>query len=145
MGSYPWWCRTPYKEPLQDTLVELRHRQFLQNVARDPDSYDSAEKIEEGIAEYIEVCDADGTCSILDVETITTKPQEFDYGSACPLSDETLKELFDTDKPTAPMLDDDEGGADEVFDLLDRGQACYVIAYENDKPVELYFFGMSYD
>lgn len=32
-----------------------------------------------------------------------------------------------------------------VYELIDRGQAVYIIAHIADKPSELHFYGMSYD
>lgn len=147
MGSHPWSTSTPYKEPLEQTLHELRHREFLENVAADRSQYKSPESIEDGIAEYIEECDADGTCSILDIEQINDTPEDMECGCACPLSKETLTKIFGTDKPTKAMLNDTSfrSPTSHVYDLIDRGQAVYIIVHDGDKPTELHFLGMSYD
>ena len=147
MGSHPWYTSTPYKEPLQQALHELRHREFLQEVAADQSQYKSPESIEEGIAEYIEECDADGTCSILDIEQINSTPDDMECGCACPLSAEKLTAIFGKDKPTKAMLEDHSfrSAISNVYELIDRGQAVYIIAHIADKPSELHFYGMSYD
>ena len=151
MGSHPWNCIAPYEETLDEALRKARHKEFLQEVALDNASqYQGNEAaIEEGISEYIEECDADGTCSIIDVETILVNQEEFDYGCSCPLSAETLTRLFGTDKPSAETIHKGKTSLrspiSELYGMLDRGQSCYIVVYDGNKAKELHFFGMSYD
>ena len=48
---------------------------------------------------------------------------------------------LDTEKPSR----NDIQQADEYWDELDRGQARFVIVYEDEQPSELYFAGYSFD
>lgn len=144
MGATPWSCSTEYAEPLQETLVKLRHKTFLAEVASDPSQYKTGDAIDEGIAEYVEECDADGTCSILDIEAITTEPENFDCGTACPLTSESLIEFFGSDKPDKSLLARVER-IDGLYEMIDRGQALYIPFYDQGKPAVLYFLGYSYD
>jgi hypothetical protein len=88
--------------------------------------------------EALEMADADGTASILDIQRIADHP---DYFCAAPLSPKELTQYFGTDKPTR----DDVQQSDEFWDSLDRGQARYVVLYEDEQPKELYFAGYSFD
>lgn len=149
MGSHPWSCTAQYEEPLEQVLLKARHKEFLESVCEDRSEFQSEDAIEDGISEYIEECDADGTCSILDVENVTTNPEDFNYGQSCPLSKESLTALFGTDKPTADTINKNRGGFNSplyrVYEKLNRGQSCYIVSYENDRPARIHFFGMSYD
>ena len=81
---------------------------------------------------------ADGTRSILDINHISEEP---DYCAAAPLPEEELLRLFDTEKPTREMIEEN----DELFELLERGQAVYIIAHKNGIPDEIFFAGYSFD
>jgi len=59
----------------------------------------------------------------------------------CPLPRERLLELYETDKPTADLLETN----DELFEDIDRGQGVYVIAYRDGEPSDIMFAGYSLD
>ncbi len=84
------------------------------------------------------MADADGTASILDILRVADEP---DFCCAAPFSPDDLRQYFGTDKPTRA----DVQKADEYWDDLERGQARYVVLYENKQPAELYFAGYSFD
>jgi hypothetical protein len=134
MGSAPWDIFTEYQPDTTAALKELRQKYFE---AEYPDAA--------SIEEVIEDADADGTCSILDIEEIGLEsidvPRGGDCGSANPLSTKKLIELYGTDKPTRQQIE----GNDDFFDDIARGCAIYIIAYKSEKPSEIYFAGMSYD
>jgi hypothetical protein len=90
------------------------------------------------IQDAMEEADADGTRSILDMETVSDSP---DFGVIAPLSDDVLIDLFGTNKPTRNMIEWNE----DLFEMLDRGQGVYIVAYQDNKPSEIFFAGYSYD
>lgn len=140
MGAMPWEVYTAYEPDLNEMLVKLRHRTFLSEYAQGQSL--SPEEIDEGIAEVIEQADADGTCSILDIEIISTKPGEFDHGEAHPLTEAQLVEFYGTLKPSKELVEDRRS---RLYDIIDRGMAVYVLLYDGDTPSGVAFYGYSYD
>ncbi len=140
MGVMPWEICTEYEPDLNAMLRKLRHREFLAEYANGQSL--SPGEIDDGIAEVIEEADADGTCSILDIDTISTLPDNFDHGEAHPLSKEQMIELLGTEAPSKTLVDAKQ---DSLYALIDRGMALYVILYKGDVPSEVVFYGKSYD
>lgn len=140
MGATPWGVITAYEPDLNELLVKLRHRTFLSEYAQGESL--SPEEIDDGIAEVIEDADADGTCSILDIDTMSTKPGEFDHGEAHPLTEAQLMEFFGTLKPNKELVADRRS---RLYDVIDRGMAVYVLLYDGDVPSGVAFYGYSYD
>ena len=147
MGGESWFYFVPYQADVIGALQALRRREF-QAGRYNPATPFLEFPVDAGtsgpgaqhasIEEAIEDADADGTRSILDMERISAEP---DYGAVTPLSDEALIDLFGTTKPTREMLE----SSDELFESLERGQGVYVVAYQDDKPSELFFAGYSFD
>ena len=147
MGGSPWFYFVAYQPDISGALQELRRREFeagrynpvLWMPPFPVDANSPAPGAQHAsIEEAMEDADADGTRSILDMERISDTP---DYGAVAPLPNEVLMDLFGTDKPTREMIEDN----DDLFEMLERGQGVYVIAYQNDEPSEIYFAGYSYD
>ena len=147
MGGHPWFYFVAYQSDISGALQELRRREFeagRYNPAMwmppfPVDANSPAPGAQHAsIEEAMEDADADGTRSILDMERISDTP---DYGAVVALPNEVLLDLFGTDKPTREMIEDN----DDLFEMLERGQGVYVIAYQDDKPSEIYFAGYSYD
>jgi hypothetical protein len=146
MGGEPWFYFVDYQDDINAALQALRQREF--NAGR----YNPAEWFPKypvnpnhapgckhsSIEEAMEDADADGTRSILDVESIALARN---YGVAAPLDKDTLMDLYGTEKPTRKMIE----STFDLFEDIDRGQAIYVIAYEQDQPSEIFFAGYSYD
>ena len=132
MGAEPYEYFVPYERNIQAALDKLRAEVF-QSGAVQRRRY--GPRYSRGM---LEMADADGTASILDIQRIADHP---DYFCAAPLSSKELRQLFGTDKPTR----DDVQQSDEFWDSLDRGQARYVVLYEDEQPTELYFAGYSFD
>jgi hypothetical protein len=87
----------------------------------------------------------DGTHSIIDINKITPTP---DFGAAAPLSNEELKRIFGTEKPTREMIKSKE--KDFAVFLQEelgrsRWQGTYIVIYKENQPVEIYFIGYSGD
>lgn len=147
MGAEPYYYVVPYADDLNAALQKLREREFqagrynpampmLTFPIRDgsPAPGCQHDSIEEALAEAEE----EGTRSILDIFRIGDAP---DFGTAGPLSDERLEELFGTTQPTIEMIE--ESG--EFFDDIDRGMCVYIIAYKDGQPDQIYFAGYSFD
>jgi hypothetical protein len=84
------------------------------------------------------LADADGTGSILDITTVADEP---DFCAVAPLSDEDLIDLFGTHRPTRRMIEENT----EFYENIERGQGVYIVAYEGDRPAEIFFGGYSFD
>jgi hypothetical protein len=146
MGGHPWWYLVPYEKDVAKGLEALRQREFTAgryNPAEDFPRFPVDLKHVPGckhssIDEAREDADADGTRSILDVSRLSAEP---DYDAVAPLGDDELMKFFGTARPTAEDVED----SDELFDQIERGQGVYVVVYENDEPVQIFFAGYSYD
>ena len=96
---------------------------------------------EEGLTsidEAREIADADGTGSILDIDTVGSAP---DFGVVVLLTGVRMKELFGTEQPTRADLEN----GDELFDDIERGQGVCCPVFTNGAPSEICFTGYSYD
>ena len=147
MGGHPWFYYVDYEPDIDAALQKLRHREFLAG------RYNPATPFPEfpvdvnapsigaqhsSIEEAFEDADADGTRSILDMMNVSDTP---DYCVVAPLPEEKLTELFGTDQPTYEMIEDSE----ELYEVLERGQSVYIIAYKDDEPSKILFAGYSFD
>ena len=147
MGAEPWFYFVPYQSDINNALQALRRREFEAGrynpvIWMPPFPVDSNSpapgRQHATIEEAMEAADADGTRSILDMERISDTP---DDGAVVALPNEELIGLFGTDKPTREMIEEN----DDLFEMLERGQGVYVIAYQDDEPSQIYFAGYSYD
>src|SRR4029078_4231619 len=131
MGAEPWSCFTKYDSNVEGALDKLRDEIF------ESGSYRYAEENPTSIDEALEIADADGTASILDIAQISDEP---DFGCAAPFSAEELKEYFGSEQPTHADIEE----ADEYWNEMERGQARYAVVYAGGKPSEIYYAGYSY-
>ncbi len=83
-------------------------------------------------------CDADGTRSILDIAFVGETP---DFLVAAPLAPEVLRSTFGTTQPTVRVVE----AQPKILEHVGRGQAVYVIAYEDGAPTAIVFAGISCD
>jgi hypothetical protein len=132
MGAEPWATFTKYDSDIQRALDHLRNEVFAAG------EYRYAEETPSSIEEAREIADADGTCSVLDIDRISPEP---DFCCAAPFTPTELKTYFGTDRPTRADIEDSE----DYWDDLERGQARYAVVYEEGTPSELYFAGYSFD
>jgi hypothetical protein len=93
------------------------------------------------IAELRELNAEAGTHSILDIDSISDQP---DFGTVSPLSEEELVEFFETTQPSIEVISSDESTL-HLYDLRERWQGLYVIAYKDGTPSEIFFCGSSGD
>ena len=132
MGAEPWSNFTTYDSNIQQALDNLRRDVFAAG------AYRYAEEDPSSIEEAIEIADADGTASILDIEQISDEP---DFNCAAPFSASELTAYFGSDRPTHADVE----ASDEYWENLDRGHARYAIVYADGRPSEIYFAGYSFD
>ncbi len=132
MGAEPYDYTVPYEPDIQAALAKLRQQVFASG------AFNGAELNPSTPEEALEMTEADGTRSILDISRISETPEFF---CAAPLTPDDLQRYFGTDKPTKAMITQ----SDEFWDDLDRGMARYVILYENEEPKQIYFAGYSFD
>lgn len=162
MGGNPYFYFTPYQQDTQAALDGLREQEFKAGrydpamSMADPPSYmfkfkfppDDASPApgarHGSIDEAIAAAEADGTCSILDIDRVTNEP---DFGAACPLPPDELTRVFGTAEPTREHIEaallKDHGA--EFWEQIDRGHARYIVVYENAEPSEFFFAGYSVD
>ena len=132
MGGEPWSSFTKFDANLQRALDNLRREVFAAG------AYRYAEENPTSIEEALEIADADGTASILDIQQVSDEP---DFCCAAPFSADELKTYFGSDRPTRADIE----ASEDYWEDLERGQARYAIAYANGKPAEIYFAGYSFD
>jgi hypothetical protein len=132
MGAEPWSCFTKYDADIQRALERLRQEEFAAG------RYRYAEEKPSSIEEALEIADADGTASILDIMQISRTP---DFCCAAPFSSGELKQFFGTEQPTRAEIK----AADDYWEDMDRGQARYAVVYVDGQPEEIYFAGYSFD
>jgi hypothetical protein len=133
MGAEAWNCFTNHDANIQRALDRLREQEFRAG------RYRYAEHNPSSIDKAIEIADADGTASILDIATITDEP---DFGCAAPFTPDELNEFFGTERPTRADVEQ----AEAYWEEMERGQARYAVVYDDGgAPCEIYFAGYSYD
>jgi hypothetical protein len=132
MGAEAWSVFTKHDANIQRALDRLRDDEFragrFRYVEENPSSIDEA----------LEIADADGTASILDISAISEEP---DYGCAAPFTPAELKQYFGSERPTRADIEQ----AEDYWDDLERGQARYAVVYAGGAPSEIYFAGYSFD
>lgn len=147
MGAHPYWYFVPYQRDINKALQELRQREFQAGrynpVMRFPEfpvdtRFPSLGAQHKSIEQAIAAADADGTRSILDIESVE---DEQDPGVAAPLDDETLETYFETTEPTHEAIEENMDFLEEV----ERGHCVYIVVYKEDQPHEIFFAGYSYD
>ncbi len=132
MGAEPWSTFAKYDPNIQRALDAHRREVFAAG------DYRYADENPSSIDEALEIADADGTASILDIQQISEEP---DFCCASPLSPEELEQYFGSDRPTHEAVE----SSDDLWEDLQRGQARYAIVYADGEPDEIFFAGYSFD
>jgi hypothetical protein len=148
MGGHFWFYFVPYQQDVNQALQSLRRREFRAGrynpAVRFPNfPVESSDTLSPGvqhdsIEEALEASNADGTRSVLDMQTVGIEPG---YGVVVPLSKEQLLRCLGTQQPTREMIEANMEFAEDI----ERGQGVNTVAYENGQPAELLFAGYSYD
>jgi hypothetical protein len=164
MGASGWNYFTPYQTDVEQALQALRKEIFEKRLfgegRRKPSDFDSLppevkwafegvqdtdeEIIFDGfnsIEELLEECAEDGTHSILDIQKTAEKP---DFGVAWPAPQDMLVKVFGSNRPSHEQITEKDFELTDALEL-ERWQAVYVIVYNNEKPSEIYFEGISGD
>jgi hypothetical protein len=149
MGGEPYFYIVPYQNDVGAALQALRKREFeagrynpvmpfpSRHFPLGPRSPAPGRK-HPSIEAALEASDADGTRSILDIESVSDTP---DFGRAVPLSDTTLIDLYGTARPARAQVEADM----DFFEDIERGHAVYIVLYDGAAPSEILFAGYSYD
>jgi len=132
MGAEPWSYFTGYDANVQRALEKLRNEEFAAGRFR------YSEEDPQTIEESLEIADADGTASILDMLTVSPTP---DFNAVAPFTPDELQQFFGTTQPTRQMIEDNY----DCFEELERGHGRYAVVYDSGRPKELYFAGYSFD
>ena len=146
MGGEAYFYAVPYDPDIERALQSLRKREFeagrynpvVPFLELDAASTPSPGKKHTSIQEALDESEADGTRSILDIERVAARPG---LGVAVSMPSESLNRLFGTERPTRTIVAKNM----DFFRELKRGQAVYFIIFEEDKPSEIFFAGVSYD
>jgi hypothetical protein len=93
------------------------------------------------IDELLEAAAEDGTHSILDIQHTSSNP---DFGAAWPAPVEAVQRVFGSDRPSRAQVKTHAGKISEELEL-ERWQAVYVLVYDQGRPSEIYFEGVSGD
>src|SRR5258708_7183292 len=125
MGAEPWDYFVPYEPDVQAALAKLREREFRAGRFRGSELRPAT--IEEAVANM----EADGTASILDIDHVAEEP---DFCAVAPLPVDELVRYFGTDKPTRAMIEVNL----DFFEDIERGQGVYIVAYQGDRPAEIF-------
>ncbi|MBN1429502.1 MAG: hypothetical protein JXB07_14100 [Anaerolineae bacterium] len=150
MGASAWEYFAPYQPDSEKAFHELRQHVFdagdyykeqLRQTYREDKKRFSKPK-PDTMEELFEMCGESGTHSILDIGHLTNDPESNEYFTAIPLSEVQLLTLFGTTKPTHSMIEEKQH---TIWGLRRSWQATYIIVYESEKPVEIYFAGFSGD
>jgi hypothetical protein len=147
MGAHRYWYTVPYESNINEALQVLRDREFqagrynpvvpfpifpITSTSPAPGAGHAS------IEAALEASDADGTRSILDIFSIGEEPG---FLVAGPLTDEILHSTYGTTRPTRQMVEENLN----FLEHLERGQAAYIILYENGSPTAILFAGYSFD
>jgi hypothetical protein len=132
MGAEPWSYFVDYQTDVEQALQELRAVEFAAG------RYRYAEEQPQSIEEAIEIADADGTGSILDMLAVGGQP---DFGVLAPFTPTELTQYFGSATPSRQAIE----STYEHYDNIERGHGRYAVVFDGGQPAELYFAGYSYD
>jgi hypothetical protein len=135
----------PYDQDVRRALEDLRRREFeagryypVVRLMYSADPYLSFvhpgprhSSAAQAVAEAGEL----GTRSILDIHDVTPEPA---VGAAAPLGERTLREVFDSPRPSRTTVEEHVA---ELLEDIGPGQCGYLVVYDGDAPSELFFVG----
>jgi hypothetical protein len=156
MGSHPWKTVTSYDADLAAALARAQREVFdrgeygfkhkmkslmeLMGAAELPELPELPDEPQaSSIEEARELAAEEGTCSVLDAYELGDAPAP---GVAGPFDPSVLEGALGSVRPT---LAEAQAGLGQLYERLDRGEAAYVVCYENGLPAHYLFIGMSFD
>jgi hypothetical protein len=86
----------------------------------------------------------EGTHSILDMDRIIPAEDEDEEGAIRPLSTDEMEDNFGSTRPTESEFEDIYREFGEIVDVP-RWSGRYAVLYEDDRPHQIAFFGISGD
>jgi hypothetical protein len=148
MATQPYWYLVPYDEDLQEALDALRFREFAAgrynpvmprlDFVEPAFSRQYRKAQHDSIEDAIMDADEEGTRSILDIHTVSSRP---DFGIASPLPRAALLELYGTEMPTEAAVRENK----EFLRWAAPAQCIYVVVYDaSHKPVHVLFAGRAF-
>lgn len=147
MGGHAWFYFVDYDPDIDAALQRLRQREFqagryhpavrLPQFPVGPQSPAPGPQ-HRSIDEAMRAADESGTRSILDMARVSAAPRSC---AVAPLGSDALRRLFGSERPTHDVVE----SSDALFEELERGQGVYVVVYDDNRPVEIFFAGYSFD
>ena len=139
MGASYWEYWVSYDDDVNAALQALRQAVF----ERGEYSRSGRGRVAT-IDELIERNAEDGTHSIIDMESVTKdwRPYEADVS---PVSDDDLQRLFGTPSPTRPQVEASKSDVMGVVEARPGWTGSYIVTFEDGRPDQLFFFGISGD
>lgn len=164
MTSTAWGYLVPYQENIEQALSEIQQDIFqrgafftelgdlLAFIRSEQIQHLSQENIEQikvrinqleqepipvTIPALIQQNGDAGTHSIIDMQGISDEPKEHHIS---PLPDEEVIKYFGHHQPTLAML---EQNNNNILNLCELWQGRYLLVYENEKPIDIFFIGIS--
>lgn len=164
MTPTAWGYLVPYQEDIQQALVEIQqhvfqrgefftelgdllnilHSEQVQHVPQERVELIKArihlleqEPIPVTIPALIQKNGDSGTHSIIDMQGISDEPKQHHIS---PLPDEEIMKYFGHKQPTLSMLQQNDNN---ILSLCEHWQGRYLLVYENDRPRDIFFVGIS--
>jgi hypothetical protein len=163
MGASGWSYFVPYQADINQALQELRQQTFDSGRYYKPaEFYERISSVQPDelraylddkvnalralakprtIDELVAQNGEDGTHSIIDITGISLEPG---FGTASPLAEQQLLDLFGTLQPSQAMIIQ-QLSPDMLPKLRRRWQALYIITFDAGQPQEIFFCGFSGD
>ncbi len=147
MGAVPWNYITAYDDDIESVLQKLRKQEFESGRYNgDSQGRDGKGARHDSIDDALEDAGADGTCSILDIQSVSLQPddglEQPLCGIAYPLPNQKLLELFGTERPSRNHVESRR----EIYSIIGRGCCIYIPLYEDGaKSSHIFWAGYSYD
>lgn len=147
MGAHAYYYFVKYQADREKALKELRQQEFQAGRYNPAVSFpdfpitprsSSPGAQHDSIEEALEDSDADGTRSILDLDHFSDEPE---FCAVTPLSQDVLKELYGTTKPTRKMIEENM----DFLEDIERGHGISIVTYKDGQPDEYFFAGYSFD
>jgi hypothetical protein len=148
MLGRPYWYLVPWAEDLQEVLDTLRAREF--QAGRYYPAVPSVDFVEpafsrqrrgarhDSIEDAIMDAGEEGTRSILDIHTVSSRPG---FGTASPFPRAAYMELYGTEHPSQYEVRANK----EFLRWASPAQCVYILIYDKgDEPAEVLFAGRSF-
>lgn len=140
MGAESYKRTTRYQHDVSQALSELQRHVFEVGEYRYSDEV-KAIGSQGSIDDARELAAEEGTKSVLDIYGISDSP---DIAQACPLTEDELLAWFGTTQ----IEEDDIEKVDhcaEFWRSIGRGEARYLVLYQDGVPSQYYFAGYTFD